>query len=62
MERKRFLKLEILILTEPNLTDEEILKWAKMAMTDFCDFDEAKVRITDKYERLVVEVEREVEA
>lgn len=62
MERRKFVKLEILILTEPELSDEEILKWVKMAMLDFCDFDQAKVRIIDKHERLVVAPEVEAEA
>lgn len=57
MGMKKAVKMEVLILVEPGCSDDEILKWTKMALIDWCEFDEAVVKITEKHERLLVDVE-----
>lgn len=55
-------KLEIMILTEADLSDAEILKWSEDAMLNFCDFREAVVKIKEKHERIICDFENEYEA
>lgn len=57
MAMKKAVKLEILVLMEPELPDEEIIKWAKMAMLDFCEFEEAVIKIVEKHERMIIDLE-----
>lgn len=55
MALKKAVRLDVMIMTEAGLPDEEIIKWVKMAMLDWCDFEQAIVRIKEKHDRLIVE-------
>ncbi len=58
----RALKLEIQVLTEADLSDSEVLKWAKESLVEWADFLEVTVKITEKHERIIANLEAEAEA
>ncbi len=58
----RALKLEVQILTEADLSDDEVTKWTKESLTEWADFLEVTVKITEKHERIIADFDCTAEA
>lgn len=56
------LKLEIMILTPADLSDEDVIKWTEEALLNYAEFDEVIVKIKEKHERIIHEMDASAEA
>lgn len=55
-------KLKVMILTEPGLSDEEIIKWTNRALKDHAEFDEVVTTIVEKHESIISNLDDEAVA
>lgn len=55
-------KLEVMIFTEMEMSDEDIVKWTEDAMRDYCDFRESVVKIVEKHENVLHDMDAEAKA